>query len=65
MIILSCGHPESNFDNHYSVMTKEWSRENTKAVGYQSVCLSCYKEYEKHKLLLYSDTEAMEWIHGH
>ena len=46
-VILSCGHREDDFDKHYSIMTKDWSRENTKAVGYRTVCLSCYKLYEK------------------
>lgn len=62
MIILSCGHPESNFDKHHNVMIKEWTRENTKAVGYLTVCLSCYKEYENDAQILYSDKEAMEWL---
>ena len=61
-IILSCGHREDDFDKHYNVMTKDWSRENTKAVGYRTVCLSCYKSYESEGLLLYSDEEAVEWI---
>jgi hypothetical protein len=62
MIILSCGHPESNFDKHYNIMTKEWSREDTKAVGYRTVCLSCYKQYESDALLLYTDKEALQWM---
>lgn len=63
-VILSCGHREDDFDKHYSIMTKEWSRENTKAVGYKTVCLSCYSEYEKDGTLLYSDAEAMEWLNA-
>jgi len=63
-IILSCGHREDDFDKHYNIMTKEWSRENTKAVGYMSVCLSCYKLYEKEGQLLYTDEESMEWLHS-
>lgn len=62
-VILSCGHREDDFDKHYNIMTKDWSRENTKAVGYRSVCLSCYKLYEKEGELLYTDQEAMEWLH--
>ena len=61
-MILSCGHREDDFDNHHNIITREWTRENTKAVGYKSVCLLCYKDYEKHKLLLYTDKEAMEWL---
>jgi hypothetical protein len=63
-VILSCGHREDDFDRHYNVMTKDWSRENTKAVGYRSVCLLCYKRYEKSGELLYTDREAMEWLRG-
>lgn len=61
-VILSCGHREDDFDKHYNIMTKDWSRENTKAVGYRSVCLSCYKLYEKADELLYTDQEALEWL---
>jgi hypothetical protein len=61
-VILSCGHREDDFDKHYNIMTKEWSRENTKAVGYKSVCLSCYKQYEMNGELLYTDDESMEWL---
>jgi hypothetical protein len=63
-VILSCGHREDDFDKHYSIMTKDWSRENTKAVGYRTVCAVCYKMYEAEGLLLYTDDEAMEWIKG-
>lgn len=62
-VILSCGHREDDFDKHYSIMTKEWTRENTKAVGYKSVCLFCLNQYERHDVLLRSDAEAMEWLH--
>ncbi len=62
MIILSCGHREDDFDHHYSIMTKEWSRENTKAVGYKTVCHTCVKMYEKLGELLYTDEEAMQWL---
>lgn len=61
-VILSCGHREDNFDKHYSIMTKDWSRENTKAIGYKTVCLYCYEQHEMHDELLYTDAEAMEWI---
>jgi len=61
-VILSCGHREDDFDKHYSIMTKDWSRENTKAVGYKSVCLSCYKSYESAGELLYNDNEALSWL---
>lgn len=63
-IILSCGHREDDFDKHYSIMTKEWSREHTKAVGYKSVCLSCFRDYEKSKELIYTDEEALRWLKG-
>jgi hypothetical protein len=43
-------------------MTKEWSRENTKAIGYKTVCLYCYEQHEMHNELLYTDAEAMEWL---
>ncbi len=62
MIILSCGHREDDFDKHHSVMTKEWSRDNTKAVGYKTVCFSCFKQYEKDGELLYNDSEALHWL---
>ena len=61
-VILSCGHREDDFDKHYNIMTKDWSRENTKAVGYRTVCLSCYKMYESEGLMLYTDQEAIEWL---
>lgn len=61
-VILSCGHREDDFDKHYNIMTKEWSRENTKAVAYKCVCLSCFRDYEKTGDMFYSDKEAMEWL---
>jgi hypothetical protein len=61
-VILSCGHREDDFDKHYSIMTKEWSRECTKAVGYKTVCLSCYNAYAKDESLLLNDDEAMKWL---
>jgi hypothetical protein len=60
--ILSCGHIEDDFDKHYNIMTKDWSRENTKAVGYKTVCLSCRRAYAKDGLLLINDNEAMNWL---
>ena len=62
-VILSCGHREDDFDRHCYAMTKDWTREHSKAVGYRTICLSCYKAYEKSGLLLYTDKEAMEWLH--
>ena len=62
MITLSCGHREDDFDKHYSVMTKEWSREFNKAVSYKTVCYSCMKSYEKEGILLRTDEEAAEWL---
>lgn len=61
-VILSCGHREDDFDKHYSIMTKEWSREHTKAVGYKSVCLSCFRLYEKSGELIYTDKDALKWL---
>jgi hypothetical protein len=61
-IILSCGHREDDYDNHYAIMTKEWSREFTKAVGYKTVCAQCRDDYAKDDQLLYTDDEAMEWL---
>lgn len=61
-VILSCGHREDDFDRHYNIMTKEWSRENTKAVGYKSVCLHCYEQYEMHGEVLYTDDDAYNWL---
>jgi hypothetical protein len=61
-IILSCGHREDDYDNHYSVMTKEWTRENTKAVGYKTVCLSCYVQLRENEELFNTDEEATEWL---
>ena len=61
-VILSCGHREDDFDKHYSIMTKDWSREHTKAIGYKTVCLLCYKSHEEAKELLYSDSEALNWL---
>jgi hypothetical protein len=62
--ILSCGHREDDDEKHYDVMTKEWSRENTKAVGFKTVCLFCHNQYAKHGVLLKTKEEAMEWLHG-
>lgn len=64
MIILSCGHREDNFDRHYNIMSKEWTRENKRAVGYKTVCLHCFKMYEKENLMLHSDEEADRWLSG-
>lgn len=66
-IILSCGHREDDFDNHYNIMTKEWDITEdgwVKAVGYKSVCLSCYNAHAKAGELLMDDKEAMEWLRG-
>lgn len=62
MIILSCGHREDDFERHYNIMTKEWTRENTKAVAYKCVCFSCFRLYEKQGELIYTDKDAMEWL---
>jgi hypothetical protein len=64
-IILSCGHREDDFDNHHSIMTKEWDITEdgwVKAVGYKVVCLSCYNEYAKRGDLLMDEAAAMKWI---
>jgi hypothetical protein len=61
-VILSCGHREDDFDRHYNVMTKEWTRENTKAVAYKCVCFHCLMEYEKDKTILNTDDEALQWL---
>lgn len=61
-VYLSCGHREDNFSKHYSIMTKQWSKDNRKAVGYKTVCLSCRRAYAKERLLLLSDSDAMEWL---
>jgi hypothetical protein len=61
-VILSCGHREDDFDRHFNVMTKEWSRENTKAVAYKCVCLHCLLDYEKEKIILNTDDEALQWL---
>jgi len=61
-VILSCGHREDDFDQHYPVMTKDWSRENTKAIGFKTVCINCHINYAKDDLLLYTDEEAMQWL---
>jgi hypothetical protein len=62
MVTLSCGHREDDFDKHYSIITREWTRENTKAIGYKSVCLSCYLRYQKSGELFHSDEEAFNWL---
>ena len=66
-VILSCGHREDDFDKHHSIMTKDQDITEdgwVKAVGYRTVCLSCYKQYESNAMLLYSDKEAEEWLHN-
>jgi len=63
-IILSCGHREDNFDRHYNIMTKEWSKDNTKAVGYSTVCLHCLEQREMHGDVLYTDEDAFNWLRG-
>jgi len=60
--ILSCGHREDDEDRQYNVMTKEWSREYTKAVAYKCVCLYCFDEYERNNEILYTDNDAYEWL---
>jgi hypothetical protein len=60
--ILSCGHREDDEDRQFNVMTKEWSREHTKAVAYKCVCLHCLMEYEKEKIILNTDDEAWQWL---
>ncbi len=64
MMILSCGHREDDMTRHYNVMTKEWTRENTKAVAYKCVCLHCFKLYENEKSLIRTDDEAYRWLRG-
>lgn len=66
-VILSCGHREDNFDRHYHIMTKEWEvtqQGYVKAVGYKSVCLHCFEQYEMHGDVLYNDDDAMTWLKG-
>lgn len=60
--ILSCGHREDDDSKHFNVMTKECSRENTKAVGYKTVCLFCHNQYVKHGVLLETQADAAEWL---
>lgn len=64
-ITLSCGHREEDFDKHHNIMTREWEvtdRGWVKAVGYMSVCLSCFNKYHNEGLILTTDEEAMEWL---
>lgn len=61
-VILSCGHREDDFDRHYNIMMKEWTREHTRAVAYKCVCLSCFRDAEKSGELLYTDKDAMQWL---
>jgi len=61
---LSCGHREDDDEKHYSVQTKSYSRDWSKAVSYQTVCHTCYQEYEKEGSILRSDKEAFEWLHN-
>lgn len=66
-VILSCGHREDNFDRHYNVMTKESTIDEDgwkKAVGYRTVCLHCYEQYEMHGDVLYTDADAMDWLNA-
>ena len=62
MIFLSCGHREDDFDNHYSITTKSYTRENGKALSYMTVCYGCMRLYEEAGQLFNSDKEAMDWL---
>lgn len=64
-ITLSCGHREDDFDKHHNIMTKEWDITEegwVKAVGYKTVCLSCFNEHATAGELLIDEKEAMEWL---
>lgn len=64
-IWLSCGHREDDFDKHYSITTKEWEIGEdgwTKALGYKTVCRSCYENYQKESEIFDTDEEAMNWL---
>lgn len=64
-IWLSCGHREDNFEKHHSITTKEWNVGEEgwhKVLSYQTVCETCYKEYQEEGTIFYSDEEAIDWL---
>ncbi len=62
MIILTCGHREDDFDKHYAVTVKSWSREWTKALSYKTVCRACRDEYQQRHELFENEKDAMTWL---
>ena len=64
MITLSCGHSVDDFDDAYSVITKDFDRSGNKALSYQTMCKSCKEEYSKAKTLFVSNEAAHEWLHS-
>lgn len=64
-IIASCGHSVEDFDDTKAIATKEWTINEegwTKAVGYKTVCQTCYEEYKKTDAILESEAEEFDWL---
>jgi len=61
-IILSCGHREDDFDKHYDVMVQEYTRENTRAIAYKTVCAECKQQYKDWGILFEDQAEALLWL---
>lgn len=62
-IILSCGHKVDSFEDEYTVAVKEWTREDTRAIAYKSVCGKCRREYRQNNQILDTMADEQEWLH--
>lgn len=63
-IILSCGHELKDQEEGWSIATKEYSKDWSRAVSYRTVCKTCHEWYEKEDLVLHTQQEEFDWIRG-
>ena len=61
-VIFTCGHEATDVEEGYTISIKTYSRENSKAVDYRTVCGNCYHVYELEDMILYGEKDMMEWL---
>ena len=65
--ILSCGHPEPDTEESYSVITKGEAcgfEGYQKALFYKTVCKDCKEAYSQEGILFSSEEEGYRWLSG-
>jgi rRNA maturation endonuclease Nob1 len=66
-IIATCGHTVQEIEDTLDIATKEWTINEDgwqKAIGYKTVCKTCYQEYKKNGALIDSEAEEFDWLHN-